>query len=115
VSVIQTVTAGQTVSVGQTVSAGQTVSVGQTVSAGQTVPAGQAMSAGQTVTTGQTNQNKSKISVLKLSIGSSTSPENSQTLKDKFFGIRLHFHGELCTRFMRFLKREMCNGNLFTT
>jgi hypothetical protein len=56
----------------------------------------------ETLSAGQTYQNKSKLSVLKLSVGSFTSPENWQTLKENFFGIRQHHHNEFCSRFFRF-------------
>ena len=84
----------------------------------ETVPAGQTMSAGQTVLAGQTYQNKIKLSVLKLSIGSSTSTENWETLKDKYFGIRQHFHSEYCARFFEIsFTRNMQRNvrNWFTT
>jgi len=73
---------------------------------------------GQNVSAGQIYQNKIEVSVLKLSICSSTSPENWQNLKDEFFGIRQYLHIALCARFSRLPTLEMCNGNvrhLFTT
>ena len=110
VSAGQTVTAGQKVTAGQTVSAGQTVTAAQTVIAGHTVTAGQTVPPGQMVSAGQTYQNKCNPSVLKLSIGSSTSPENWQNLEDEFFGIRKHLHNELFSRFLDFLQEKYAIG-----
>ena len=66
----------------------------------------------ETVSDGQTYHNKSKPSVLKLSIGSSTSPESWQKLKDKFFGIRQHLHNDFCSIILRFFTREIFIGNV---
>ena len=49
-------------------------------------------------------QQNSKPSILNLSVWSSTSPENWQTLEDKLVGIWKHLQNVLCSRFRNFSK-----------